>query len=57
MPHNLVVGIWVIVIVVQVLRKYMIIGYLDPKGRFRELASHRKILGLRVRGVGRTQDP
>ena len=31
-PNNLVPGIWVIVIVVQVLSKYMIIRYLDPEG-------------------------
>ena len=29
-PNNLVLGIWVIGIIVQVLGKYMIIGYLDP---------------------------
>ena len=29
-PNNLVLGFWVIVIIVQVLGKYMIIGYLDP---------------------------
>ena len=29
-PNNLVLGIWVIVIVVQVWGKYMIIWYLDP---------------------------
>ena len=29
-PNNLVLGIWVIVIIVLVLGKYMIIGYLDP---------------------------
>ena len=29
-PHNKVLTIWVIAIVVQVLGKYMIIGYLDP---------------------------
>ena len=29
-PNNLVLGIWVIVIIVQVLGKYMIIRYLDP---------------------------
>ena len=28
-PNNWVLGIWVIVTVVQVLRKYTIIGYLD----------------------------
>ena len=31
-PCNWVLGIWVIVIVVQVLGKYMIIKYLDPSG-------------------------
>ena len=31
-PNNQVLGFWVIVIVVQVLGKYMIIRYLDPKG-------------------------
>ena len=30
-PNNLVLGFWVIVIIVQVLGKYMIIRYLDPK--------------------------
>ena len=30
MPNNWVLGIWVIVIEVQVLGKYMIIKYLDP---------------------------
>ena len=30
MPNNYVLGIWVIVITVQVLGKYMIIGCLDP---------------------------
>ena len=30
MPNIWVLGIWVIVIIVQVLGKYMIIGYLDP---------------------------
>ena len=30
--NNLVLGIWVIVIIVQVLGKYMIIGYVDPQG-------------------------
>ena len=29
-PNNWVLRIWVIAIVVQVLGKYMIIGYLDP---------------------------
>ena len=29
-PNNLVLGIWVIVIIVQVLGKYMTIRYLDP---------------------------
>ena len=29
-PHNQVLGFWVIVILVQVLGKYMIIRYLDP---------------------------
>ena len=29
-PSNWVLGIWVIVIIVLVLGKYMIIGYLDP---------------------------
>ena len=29
-PNNWVLGIWVIVIMVQVWGKYMIIGYLDP---------------------------
>ena len=29
-PNNKVLGFWVIVILVQVLGKYMIIGYLDP---------------------------
>ena len=29
-PHNWVLRIWVIVIIVQVWGKYMIIGYLDP---------------------------
>ena len=29
-PNNKVLGIWVIGIIVQVLGKYMIIGYLDP---------------------------
>ena len=29
-PNNEVLGIWVIVIIVQVLGKYMIIRYLDP---------------------------
>ena len=29
-PNNLVLGFWVIVIIVQVLGKYMIIRYLDP---------------------------
>ena len=28
--NNWVLGIWVIVIIVQVLGKYMIIGYMDP---------------------------
>ena len=31
-PNNSVLGIWVIVITVQFLGKYMIIGYLDPEG-------------------------
>ena len=31
-PNNLLLGIWVIVITVQILGKYMIIGYLDPQG-------------------------
>ena len=29
-PNNSVLGYWAIVIIVQVLGKYMIIGYLDP---------------------------
>ena len=29
-PNNLVLGLWVIVIIIQVLGKYMIIGYMDP---------------------------
>ena len=29
-PKNKVLWIWVIVVIVQVLLKYMIIGYLDP---------------------------
>ena len=29
-PNNKILRIWVIVIVVQVLGKYMTIGYLDP---------------------------
>ena len=29
-PNNWVLGIWVIVILVQVLGKYMIVRYLDP---------------------------
>ena len=29
-PNNLVLGFWVIVILIQVLGKYMIIRYLDP---------------------------
>ena len=29
-PNNQVLGIWVPVILVQVLGKYIIIGYLDP---------------------------
>ena len=29
-PNNWVFGTWVIVIIVQILGKYMIIGYLDP---------------------------
>ena len=29
-PNNWVLGIWVIVIIVMVLGKYMIIRYLDP---------------------------
>ena len=29
-PNNSVLGIWVVVIIVQVSGKYMIIGYLDP---------------------------
>ena len=32
-PNNWAVGIWVIVIIVQLLSKYMIIGYLDPWGK------------------------
>ena len=35
--NNQVIGIWVIVIVVQILRKAMTIGYLDPEGRVQEL--------------------
>ena len=30
MPKNLVLGFWVIVIIVQVLGKYLIIRYFDP---------------------------
>ena len=29
-PNNQVLGIWAIVVIVQVLGKYMIIRYLDP---------------------------
>ena len=29
-PNNWLLGFWVKVIIVQVLGKYMIIGYLDP---------------------------
>ena len=29
-PNNWVLGFWVVVIMVQVLGKYMTIGYLDP---------------------------
>ena len=29
-PNNQVFGIWVIVMILQVLGKYMIIGYSDP---------------------------
>ena len=32
-PNDLVFGFWVIVITVQVLGKYMIIGYWDPQGK------------------------
>ena len=42
-PNNYVLGFRVIVIIVQVLGKYMIIMYLDQKGRFRFRA-----LGFRV---------
>ena len=31
-PNNWVLGIWVIVLIVLVLGKYMIIRYLDPQG-------------------------
>ena len=31
-PNNEVLGFWVIVVIVQVLGKYMIIRYLDPEG-------------------------
>ena len=31
-PRNQVLGFWVIVLIVQVLGRYMIIRYLDPKG-------------------------
>ena len=31
-PNNLVLGLWVIVIIAQVLGKYMMMGYLDPSG-------------------------
>ena len=31
-PKNQVLGIWIIVIIVQVLGKYLIIWYLDPWG-------------------------
>ena len=34
-PNNWVLGIWAIVIIVQILGKYMIIGYLDPLGLVR----------------------
>ena len=30
-PNNLVLGFWVIVIIIQVLGKYMVISYLDPE--------------------------
>ena len=30
MPNDLVLGVWVMVIIVQVLGKYMFFGYLDP---------------------------
>ena len=33
-PNNWVLGIWVILIIVQVLGKYMIIRYLDPYKKF-----------------------
>ena len=32
-PNNWVLGFWVIVIIVQVLGKYMIFRYLDPLGK------------------------
>ena len=31
-PDNQVLGYWVIVVIVQVLGKYRIVGYLDPEG-------------------------
>ena len=35
--NNQVFGVWVIVIIVQILGKFMTIGYLDPEGRVQEL--------------------
>ena len=31
-PNNWVLGFWVVMVIVQVLGQYMIIGYLDPQG-------------------------
>ena len=33
MPHNWVLGIWVKVLLIHILGKYMVIKYLDPWGK------------------------
>ena len=51
-PNNSVLGIWVIVIIVQVLGKYMIIWYLDPRG---SLASSHLAVPLLPASAGKAQ--
>ena len=44
-PNNEILGYWAIVILVEVLRKYVIIGYLDPWGKIAYISQAKVIWG------------
>ena len=50
-PNYWVLGFWVIVIIVQVLGKYMNIGYLDPQGCSFSTIGDEVSLGFKAEGL------